>query len=100
MNKIDALVGSLSHGHFNCLSRNILNGEKGCECSSTVVECKCLSELISDGNVRYSMQRLHAHDSDWAGICSTGLDWEMLDHNLDVEEPDGALINSVALNKQ
>ena len=33
-----AVIGTLSHGHFNCAMRNMLDGQKGCECSSAVVD--------------------------------------------------------------
>ena len=33
-----AVIGTLAHGHLNCAMRNMLDGQKGCECSSTVVD--------------------------------------------------------------
>ena len=38
ISSIEALIGTLSHGHFNCTMRNMLGGKPGCERVSTVVE--------------------------------------------------------------
>ena len=34
---MQAILGSLSHGHLNCLSRNIEAGVRGCECIELTV---------------------------------------------------------------
>ena len=46
------------------------------------------------------MKKLEAHDAVWADLCYKGMAWEILSHRLDVEEPDGAMIISLALNKK
>ena len=101
---ISVVVGTLSHGHFNCVMRNILGGQKGCECGSTVVEakrvCKCLNKPILDKHGRYSMDLVKSHDKEWGGLCEKGIEWEMLSHRMDAEEPEAAMIISVALNKK
>ena len=43
----DALGGSLSHSHLNCLMRNILGKKRGCECQDKNV-CCCFSGPILD----------------------------------------------------
>ena len=32
-----SIVGSLSHGHLNCVARNIEAGKRGCECIELTV---------------------------------------------------------------
>ena len=46
------------------------------------------------------MEKLKSYDEAWAKDCHSGLEWEMLSWQLDVEEPEGALIISIALNKK
>ena len=48
----------------------------------------------------YSMAKLKYYDDAWAKDCHSGLEWEMLSWKMDVEEPDAALIISIALNKK
>ena len=48
----------------------------------------------------YSMAKLKSYDDAWAKDCHSGLEWEMLSWKMDVEEPDAALIISIALNKK
>ena len=52
---IIAIVGSLSHGHLNCVSRNIAAGLRGCECLGLTVvgkvshmKCTCKARRILD----------------------------------------------------
>ena len=101
---ISAVIGTLSHGHFNCVMRNMLGCQKGCECGSTVVEakrvCKCLNKPILDKHGRYSMELVKAHDKDWFALSEKGIEWEMLAYRMDAEEPEAAMIISVALNKK
>ena len=86
----------------------MLGGQKGCECGSTVVEgtekenreCKCLNEKILDKHGRYSMELTKVHDKDWFVLSEKGIEWEILSHRLDTEEPEAAMIISVALNKK
>ena len=35
INGITAVIGTLSHGHWNCLARNITAGKKGCACDKS-----------------------------------------------------------------
>ena len=65
-----------------------------------MVECKCLNKLILDKNGFYSMDLLKAHDTDWHELITVGLKWEMLSHKMDIEDPEAALVISVALNKK
>lgn len=93
-----AIAASLSHSHLNCCMRNILGGKKGCECQD-LTKCDCASRPILDqGN--YSMEKLTNYDVAWANDCHSGLQWEMLAWKMDEEEPDAALIISIALNKK
>ena len=105
---IMASIGTLSHGHLNCMMRNMLGGQKGCECVSTVVEgtniekkeCRCANKPILKENGRYSMELVRKYDGDWGSLCERGIVWEMLSHRMDVEEPEAALLISIALNKK
>ena len=102
-----AILGSLSHGHLNCLSRNIEAGVRGCECIELTVvgkkkscKCTCKARAILDEDGNYSMALLEGHDKEWHSDILTGLEWEELAWDMDVEEPDAALVISVALNKK
>ena len=95
-----ATVGSLAHSHLNCSMRNILCCKKGCECDENKTQCECGSQPILDNNRNYSLEKLRAHDDEWAQGCYSGLEWEVLSWKMDVEEPDAALIISIALNKK
>ena len=102
---IRAILGSLSHGHFNCCCRNILSGQSGCECptrgdGASDFECTCKASPILDADGTYSMEKLEDHDKPWCDLCHTGLRWEVLSWKMDAEEPDGALVISIALNKK
>ena len=104
--KINALIGTLSHSNLNCMMRNMLCGMKGCECVSTVVEgaekkeCSCKNKPILDKDGCYSMELVKAHDPQWGTLCNTGIVWELLTPAMDKEEPQAAMIISVALNKK
>ena len=113
VNGIRAGFGSLSHSHFNCLMRNMLMSMKGCECKEggshetsshgdgdEVPSCECKNRPLLDEQGRYSMERLEQHDTSWATLCHKGIRWEVLSHKLDVEEPLGAKVISLALNKK
>ena len=102
-----AIVGSLSHSHLNCLMRNVSAGLRGCECMEPTVvgkrknmKCACKARPILDEDGNYSMDLLQDHDRAWWTDVQTGLDWEELSWQMDVEEPDAALVISVALNKR
>ena len=48
----------------------------------------------------YSMDLVRAHDQDWCALCENkGMLWECLSSQMDVEEPEAAMIISVSLNK-
>ena len=106
-----ALAASLAHSHLNCTNRNILCGKRGCECpdpsesskqKSAVAEkqpCTCKNKPILDDLGNYSMDKLKAHDPEWAQSCHAGVEWEVLSWKMDVEEPEAALLISIALNK-
>ena len=101
-----AVVGSLSHGHFNCSCRNILGGEFGCECRITRddvfagKQCRCKASPILEADGTYSMAKLQAHDLPWYNLCRIGLSWELLSWKMDVEDLDAAQVISIALNKK
>ena len=114
VSNVGAVIGTLSHGHLNCTMRNMTSGKKGCECKSTVVEnpkasqssvepgwqCKCLNKKLLDKYGNYSMAMVRAHDAEWADLIERGIVWEMLSHNMDIEDPSAPLIISIALNKK
>ena len=100
-----AILGSLSHSHFNCGCRNILCSKPGCECPSKITrgsgeECTCKACPILDADGNYSLALLQAHDRPWHDLCLTGMAWEVLSWKIDVEEPEAALVISIALNKK
>ena len=97
INGITAVVGTLSHSHFNCVSRNILAGMSGCRCGKTPCACRT-SGFLNKGN--YSIELLRSKDEQWAHLVDTGLPWEVLSWKMDVEEPEAALIISIACNKK
>ena len=100
---ISALIGSLSHGHLNCVLRNMVDGKNGCECAADIRgsgECKCPNSPIVNQDGYYCIERLRVHDTEWANLCEKGISWEMLSHRMDIEDPEAALIISVALNKK
>ena len=107
-----AAIGTLSHSHFNCAMRNMLDGQKGCECSTVVEvdgvvveeaqveECTCGNKDICNKHGQYSMGVLRSHDVIWAELCETGILWEVLSHTMDIEEPEAAMIIALALNRK
>ena len=101
-----APYGSLSHSHLNCCFRNILGNKKGCECSGTRgggaerAKCDCKYSPLLDDQGNYTLERVRAHDGDWGRQCEGGLEWEVLSWKLDAEEPEAALVISIALNKK
>ena len=97
---IVAIAASLSHSHLNCSMRNIIGGKKGCECPPENTKCDCASCPILDDQGNYSMAKLKSYDDARAKDCHSGLEWEMLSWKMDLEEPDAALIISIALNKK
>ena len=102
VNGVIAAFASLSHSHFNCLLRNVVTGQKGCECNGKEGggERQCKNRALFDEQGRYNVERLEKHDPAWAGLCWRGMRWEVLSYKLDVEEPLGAKIISLALNKR
>lgn len=103
VHRIIALVGSLSHSHYTCLSRNILAGEKGCTCADTrgdgdKCNCKASPFLQKDGT--YDIDLLRSYDPEWADHVNKGNAIEILVPEMDVEEPEAALVISIALNKR
>ena len=96
---IMANIGSLSHSHLNCINRNIVCSKRGRNCIGRKF-CYCKSKVIFDDEGNLNLDRVRAHDEAWAQDCVAGLEWEVLSHNLDIEESDGALVISIALNKK
>ena len=97
---IVAIAGSLSHSHLNCGMRNIIGGKKGCECPQDRTKCECWSCPMLDDQGNYIMAKFEAYDDAWAKDCHSGLEWEVLSWKMDEEEPEAALIISIALNKK
>ena len=100
-----AMYGSLSHSHLNCSFRNILGKKKGCECPETrdgggTAKCVCKVSPLLDDQGNYDVEKVGAHDAEWGRQCEGGLEWEVLSWKMDEEEPEAALIISIALNKK
>ena len=66
--ELSAVAGSLSHGHFNCVMRNIVGRKKGCECPMEVT-CKCNLRVICDDQGMLNLALVKAKDEDWADLC-------------------------------
>ena len=64
------------------------------------MKCTCKGRPILDEDGNYSMALLKGHDPDWFSDIQTGLEWEELHWKMEVEEPDAAMVISVALNKK
>ena len=96
---IPAVAGSLSHSHFNCVMRNIVGRKKGCECPMQET-CKCNLRVICDDQGMFNLALVKAKDEEWGDLCEKGITWEMLSPDMDVEEPEAALVISIALNKK
>ena len=97
---IVAIAGSLSHSHLNCAMRNILGGKKGCECPEGSKKCQCASCPILDDKGNYSLVKVESHDDAWGRDIHSGIGWEMLSWRMDEEDPEAALVVSIALNKK
>ena len=96
---IPAVAGSLSHSNFNCTMRNILGRKKGCECPMQET-CKCNLRVICDDQGMFNLALVKAKDEELGDLCEKGITWEMLSPDMDVEEPEAALVISIALNKK
>ena len=104
---LKATFASCGHGHLNCSLRNVAAGKRGCECFELTVvgktkkmRCACANGPIVDEDGNYSMELLLGHDSEWHQDCLIGIQWEVLSHKMEDEEPDAARIICVALNKR
>ena len=102
-----ACFASLSHSHLDVSFRNCLAGKRGCECSSVpavagmaVKKCVCDNRPILDEHGNYSMSALQVHDPEWWRACTIGLEWEILGHKMEVDQPDAVAIVCIALNKK
>ena len=96
-----AMIGSLSHSHWNCLSRNIYTGKLGCTCGrGNGEECQCVVRIFLDPDGCYSIELLRGCDAPWAELVEKGQHWEILEPAMDIEEPEAALAISIALNKR
>ena len=71
---IVAMIASIAKCHGNCVMRNMLSGKKGCECGE---KCVCNNGKLVDKNGNYCMERVRAHDKDWAEVCDRGLNFEI-----------------------
>ena len=98
-----ALIGSLPHSHWNCLSRNIGSGMYGCECKSRGdggAKCECKVTAFLDARGHYSLELLKTIDAPWAELVEGGQPWELLESRMDIEEPEASLVIFIALNKR
>jgi hypothetical protein len=81
--------GTLGHTHVNQVLRNVLCGAT---CSLDI----CSKVLDRDG--RLSLDLVRSQDAELASCCEVGLEWEVLSHMMDIEEPNAADLISRALN--
>ena len=102
---INAVIGTLAHSHLNCTMRNMSAGTRGCECAPAVAgeekkPCCCNNKPILDEHGCYSLELVKECDGDWWSLIQEGIAWETLTHVMDIEEPEGAIIIAIALNKK
>ena len=97
-----ASYGALCHNTGNLINRNIYGGMLGCACDThqTAEKCTCKAKPLLDDNGNYSLEKLRSRDSDWYTDIMGGIEWEILDCRIDIEDPDAAHIISVALNRK
>ena len=62
--------------------------------------CKCNLRVICDDQGMFNLALVKAKDAEWGDLCEKGITWEMLSPDMDVEEPEAALVISIALNKK
>ena len=96
---IPAVAGSLSHSHLNCSMRNIVGRKMGCGCPVQDA-CKCNLRMVCDDQRMFDLALVKAKDEYFAQLCEKDIPWELLSSDMDVEDPDAALIISIALNKK
>ena len=112
---VPATNGSLSHGHHNCLGRNIYAGMLGCACghyggssrgdgvassSRGAGGCTCGANKFFTPEGNYDLEKLKEYEPSWYEHVTSGNAWEILDGAIDVEEPTATTDISVALNKK
>ena len=77
INGITAVIGTLSHGHWNCLARNITAGKQGCACDKSRGDgeggCDCKVKPFLDEQGHYSLDLLRTFDASWADQVDKGL---------------------------
>ena len=56
--------------------------------------------MVCDDQRMFDLALVKAKDEDCAELCENGIPWELLSSDMDVEDPDAALIISIALNKK
>ena len=105
INGIQAVIGTLSHSHNNCLSRNMSSGQSGCDCGAFsrgdgATKCTCLCKAILNDKGCYCLVLVRARDVTWAEHAEKGIGYELLVAEMDFEEPGAALVISIALNKK
>ena len=115
IDQVPATIGSLSHGHHNCLSRNIYAGMLGCVCghyggssrgdgvassSRGAGGCTCEANKFFTPEGNYDLEKLKEYEPSWYEHVTNGNEWEILDGAIDVEEPTATTDISVALNKK
>ncbi len=79
---------SLGSAHINQVLRNVLGSARAESCSGAVDASGCLQLAL-----------VSAADPAMARACRAGLRWEVLSYKLEVEEPDGVVCISAALNE-
>ena len=97
-----AVLGTLSHSHLNCVFRNIRAGMPGCQCTGCpeYEQCTCPSKPFLSVHGLYCQEKLRQFCPTFAEFVDRGLPWELLSHQMDVEEPGAALEIAIALNKK
>ncbi|CAK0895420.1 unnamed protein product, partial [Prorocentrum cordatum] len=63
-------------------------------------KCDCKFSILLDEKGNYNLEKVRAHDGKWGSQCEGGLEWEILSWGMDEEEPEAALVISIALNKK
>jgi hypothetical protein len=80
--------GSLSHSHLHQVLKNIAGGMPG------------TAKAILDSSGKYSLSMLRTADPAFAAAVDTGLTWDILVWQMEVEEPEACSVIQAAMNSK
>ena len=80
--------GTLSHSHLHQVLKNIRAGMPG------------TAKTILDSNGKYSLSKLRTVDLAFAAAVDTGLQWDILAWEMEIEEPEACVVIQAAMNSR